>query len=390
MLRSAFDISSYNVPLLVQSIPGMLISLTGLYLTGATLTDATGDRELANIPIILEANCILSFKGNVELIFAMYLSSLSQSPFRSYRKYARYAFDNSSLVLAQSTIIGLTIGLLGILKGFLFGKAGIDFILGIIVSSMLSCLLTSIAFIAILLVSIEASLFLDIDPDNIILPSISSVGDFLNVKALIYFTRTFRGVSAEVSMSYISIMFLIIAVCIFVAFFSKRRLPLQSVEVLSVSYTISTLCGYVLETFSSRFKFLASVFPIFSGMSASIAFIYLHKIFTSTSNQTAHNSRQSYMTLMFTSLLMALIYLFVSSVIGPNYTILFSTLFVVSFVAQVLLLLKAVEYLIVHLDKHDGSDAGALALPILSSISDLLSTVFLLLIAFLLKVTGLK
>jgi solute carrier family 41 len=381
MIQSIFNISSYNVPLLVQSIPGMLISLPSLYLTGRALTDATENGRLAKVPIILEANCILSFKGNIELIFAMCLSSMSQSPLYDYRKYVRYAFDNSNLVLAQSTIIGFTIGLLGIAKSVLLEKSDVDFILGVVVGSMLSCLLTSIAFIAILVMAIEISQSLRVNPDNIILPSISSVGDFLNVRALIYFTEVFRGMPARVSLSYIFIMFLIVLICLFFAALSKRRLPLQSLGVLGVSYIISTVSGYVLETFNYRFKFLANVFPVFSGMSASIGFIYLHKIFTSISNQTPHNSRQSYITLLFISLLMGIVYLFASAVIGSGYGLLFGMLFVVSFTSQVLMLLKIVECLIVHLDKQDGSDTGVLALPVLGSISDFLSVAFLLAIA---------
>lgn len=384
MFSELFNPSSYNSQLLVQSIPGLLISLAGLILTGSTLNSANHDESLKDIPILLEANCILTFKGNVELIFAMYLSSMSQSPFFLYARYFRYVFDNSNLVLAQSATIGFIIGLIGIVKNLASGTSDMEVNLAILASSLISCTLTSVAFIILLVASIELSKYVNINPDNIILPAISSLGDYMSVKTLIHLTKQFKNLTVIASLTYILLMVSILSLCLCFAFMGKKRIPLQSPEVLLVTYTISTLGGYVLEMFRTRFPILASSFPVFGGVSVAIAFIYLHKIFTSINNRTAHNTRESYITLISTSVLMSTIYLSISMFIGLGYSYLFCVFFTVFFVVQVIVLLKTVGSLIVYLDKGEG-DTGVLTLPLITCISDILAIMSLLLIAFTLE-----
>lgn len=387
MFNELCDPASYNFPLLVQSIPGLLISLAGLVLTGTALNSATHDSKLQDVPILLEANCILTFKGNVELIFAMYLSSMSQSPFFLYRKYFRYVFDNSNLVLAQSAAIGFTIGVIGIGKNVISGISDTGLNLAILASSLISCTLTSVAFIILLIVSIELSKYMKINPDNIILPTISSLGDYINVKVLIHLTKQFKDMSIPSCLTYMFLMISILPFCLCFALISKKRIPLQSVEVLLITYAISTLSGYVLEVFHGRFSMLASSFPVFSGVSVSVAFIYLHRIFTSINNRTTHNSRESYITLVFTSVLMSIIYLVTSVMIGFEYSYLFCVLFTTFFICQVVILLKTVAGLIIHLDKGEG-DTGVLTLPLITSVSDILAIMFLLAIAFTLELSA--
>eukprot|EP00919_Chromeraceae_sp_WS-2016_P066610 GHVR01157577.1.p1 GENE.GHVR01157577.1~~GHVR01157577.1.p1 ORF type:complete len:248 (+),score=1.49 GHVR01157577.1:370-1113(+) len=245
MFNELFNPTSYNLQLLIQSIPGLLISLAGLVLTGSALNDANYDDSLKDIPILLEANCILTFKGNVELIFAMYLSSMSQSPFFLYGKYFRYVFDNSNLVLAQSAGIGLIIGGIGIVKNLMSGISDEKVNMAILASSLISCALTSIAFIILLIISIELSKYMNINPDNMILPTISSLGDYMSVKALIHLTKQFKDVSVPTSLTYIFLMVSILPFCLCFTFMSKKRIPFQSIEVLLVTYTISTLGGDV-------------------------------------------------------------------------------------------------------------------------------------------------
>ncbi|ADM11323.1 uncharacterized protein Eint_040320 [Encephalitozoon intestinalis ATCC 50506] len=389
MFGDLFNMSLYDSSLLIQSIPGLLISLSGLILMGSVLIDATDDPRLAGVPVILEANCILAFKGNIELTFAMYLSSMSQSPLFIYRRYFRYVFDNSSMVLAQSVAIGLVIGLIGMAGGILSGGLSEGLGLSILAGALVSCILTSILFIILLVISIELSKFMDINPDNIILPTISSFGDYTNVRSLVYFTKWFRDSSPSSCLSYIFLSISLMPLCLCFVLVSKKRIPLQPVEVLLATYGISTASGYVLETFSTRFPVLAPSFPVFGGMSVSIAFIYLHRIFTSINNRTIHNSRKSYITLVLASILMSLCYLGMAALMGILYSREFCVLFIISFVFQVTILLSGISLLVEYLDKKE-EDTGVLALPLISSISDLLSTGFLITICVILDLFDIK
>ncbi|AFN82803.1 hypothetical protein EROM_040340 [Encephalitozoon romaleae SJ-2008] len=389
MLGDLVNLSLYNTSLLLQSIPGLFISLSGLILAGSALIDATNDARLADVPIILETNCILSFKGNIEVIFAMYLSSMSHSPLFIYKNYFIYVFDNSNLVLAQSAIIGLTIGLVGIIGTTLSGELHTGLGLAIVTGSLVSCILTTILFIILLVISIEVSKILGINPDNIILPTISSFGDYMNVRSLIYFTKKFKDASIPSSLICIFLSISIIPLCLYFGLASKKRIPVQPVEVLTMTYLISTATGYVLEDFSARFPILAPSFPVFSGMSVSIAFIYLHKIFTSINNQTIHNSKESYITLVFISVLMSLTYLVIAILMGLQYSHEFCILFMIFFVFHVTILLRGISILVEYLDKKE-EDTGVMALPLIASISDVLSAGFLLVIVVFLDIFGIK
>lgn len=389
MLGDLVNLSLYNTSLLLQSIPGLFISLSGMILAGSALIDATNDARLADVPIILETNCILAFKGNIEVIFAMYLSSMSHSPLFVYKKYFIYVFDNSNLVLAQSAIIGFTIGLIGIIGVTLSGELHTSLGLSILTGSLVSCILTTVLFIVLLVISIEVSKFVGINPDNIILPTISSFGDYVNVRSLIYFTKKFKDVSIPSSLICIFLSISIIPLCLYFALDSKKRVPVQPVEVLAMTYAISTATGYILEDFSAKFPILAPSFPVFSGMSVSIAFIYLHKIFTSINNQTIHNSKESYITLIFVSVLMSLAYLVIAILMGLQYSREFCILFMIFFVSHVAILLRGISILVEYLDKKE-EDTGVMALPLIASISDVLSTGFLLVIVVFLDIFGIK
>ncbi|KHN69888.1 hypothetical protein M896_040830 [Ordospora colligata OC4] len=385
MINNISDLGFYSVPLLTQSIPGLLISLGGLIMTGSALAQASQNTSLDGIPILLQTNCILAFKGNIELIFALYLSSLSQSSVFSYKKYFRYIFDNSNLVIAQSAVIGLVIGLLGIISNLLIGETDTGINVVVLTASLISCIISSILFIMLLVTSIEASKLFEINPDNIILPTISSLGDYINVRTLIYLATWLKTIPIPSCLAYLLVSSSIIPFCLCFALISKKRLPLQSIEVLLTTYAISTISGYVLESFRKVFPILTPSFPVFSGMSVSIAFIYLHKIFTSINNQTVHNSKESHATLVLISILMSAIYLAASSIMGLNYPYCFYILFTLFFIVQVTILLKAVTFLIEYLDKYED-DTGVLALPLITSISDVLATIFLLTISVILLI----
>ncbi|AFM98083.1 hypothetical protein EHEL_040310 [Encephalitozoon hellem ATCC 50504] len=389
MFKDLVNLSSCNTSLLLQSVPGLLISLVGLIMTGSALIDATNDASLEDVPIILETNCILAFKGNTEVIFAMYLSSMSQSPLFMYKKYFGYVFVNSNLVLAQSAIIGLTIGLIGIIGVTLSGELHTELVMSMVTGSLVSCILTTAMFIVLLVISIEISKVMGINPDNIILPTISSFGDYMNVKSLMYFTKRFRGISIPLSLTYIFLSVSIVPLCLCFALSGKKRIPIQPIEVLVMTYVISTAIGYVLENFSVRFPILAPSFPVFSGMSVSIALIHLHKIFTSINNQTIHNSTESYITLTLVSLLMSLIYLVVAMLMGLQYSTEFCILFTISFVLHVTILLKGISILIEYLDKKE-EDTSVMALPFITSVSDVLSAGFLLAVVIVLDTFGVK
>lgn len=384
MLFDCMKIDLYDYPLLIQSTPSLVISLFGLLTTGRILERSIEDKNLEKYPLLLQSNCILNFKGNIELIYALYLSSMRQSPIFVFKKYARYAFDNANLVILQSIVIGITVGIIGVSKSVFTGGIQPQVLSTIIAASIVTCVSTSLMFIICLFLTIEISKKLNIDPDNVILPAISSLSDYFGIYFLIFFTNVFRRTPTDTALILILFLMFLVPICMIFTFQSQKRMPIQSIEILVFTYIISTTGGYILDTLSGKFKFIASSFPAYSGLAVSISFIYLHKIFSSTSNNTPHDSSQSFRTLLFSSFLMIVFYLFISIFLDGKKPIYYYVMFVTFFVLQVMLLLKLVEQIAEALERYEG-DVGVVSLPIITAFGDIISTASLLIIAFVIR-----
>jgi solute carrier family 41 len=370
-----------DINLLLESIPSLLISLIGLLTTGKVLEDGITDKKLLYYPLLLQTNCILNFKGNVELLFALYLSSMRQNSIITYSKYLRYVFDNANLVLIQSIIIGFTVGIIGISKCVFDGIFDMYILSNILTTSLITCVSTTILFILFLYLTIELSKQINVTPDNVILPTISSISDYLSIKFLIIYTKYFQKSSLPFMYLFCFLSLCLIPLCLFFICISKKRMPIQSIEVLAFTYILSTFGGYMLDHLSSKYQFLAASFPVYSGLAVAISFIYLHKIFTSINNNTEHDSRLSYLTLVITSFLMISFYIIITLFIEAKKSILFYFLFIILFVVQVIILLMMIESLAKFLQNLDG-DVGIVSLPIITALGDVISTVFLILVAF--------
>lgn len=85
---------------------------------------------------------------------------------------------------------------------------------------------------------------------------------------------------------------------------------------------------------------------------------------------------------------MSIAYLIIAPITGISYNLPFCILFTMFFILQVIILLKIVERLLMYLAKFEGVDNGVYSLPLITSISDLIGTIFLLIIALILKITN--
>ncbi|EOB11957.1 hypothetical protein NBO_616g0004 [Nosema bombycis CQ1] len=169
-------------------------------------------------------------------------------------------------------------------------------------------------------------------------------------------------------------------------FFSKKKMPIQTIEILMFTYLISTLGGYILDTLSVDYKFIASSFPVYSGLAVSIAFIYLHKTFTSSTNNTFHDIKRTFKSLIAASFFMITIYSILSMFLHGIMPLYYYIMFTILFVIQVILLLKLVEKLILSFGNYH-EDIGVISLPIITACGDIISTVCLLLLALMVKMS---
>lgn len=376
----------YDCSLLLQSTPSLFISLISLLITGDILENTVKDIDLEDYHLLLQSNCILNFKGNIELIYALYISSMRQSRIFMFKKYVRYAFDNANILMLQSIVIGLSVGSIGASKSIFVNGVNPKVLSTIMTSSLITCISTTFMFIICLFVTIEISKKSNIDPENVLLPMISSLSDFLSIYFLVFFTKYFRNISIEVSLFLVLMSLVFVPICMTFTFFSKKKMPIQTIEILMFTYLISTLGGYILDTLSVDYKFIASSFPVYSGLAVSIAFIYLHKTFTSSTNNTFHDIKRTFKSLIAASFFMITIYSILSMFLHGIMPLYYYIMFTILFVIQVILLLKLVEKLILSFGNYH-EDIGVISLPIITACGDIISTVCLLLLALMVKMS---
>ncbi|EJW02737.1 hypothetical protein EDEG_02858 [Edhazardia aedis USNM 41457] len=371
-LRKNIDLN-----MIVQSIPSLIISLIGLTLSGRKL-DIEQMQEFANkFPILLLSNCMLTFKGNAELIFAMHLSSFSQIKNLNSMHYIRYAFDNSCLVLAQSIVIGLSVGILGFARNVILNVYDIQFLSHIAFICLFSAFLSSLAIITMLIPSVLIAVRIGANPDNIVLPVISSFGDFLDILILIYSIKKFQYMDTIYSNLWTISILLLLPILVYISVASEYRVPIQSFYILVITYVLSTTSSYMVQFLSKKHLLLASSTPIFCGLTGSITYIYLNKRITSMQNLTPHNRKRSYLTLIFTSIIITCITIGMLPLIGIHTKKTFGMLFIFGFIVSVCFLMRIVE-VILKFYTEDATNVGVVSLPLITSISDFIGSLILI------------
>ncbi|TBU09867.1 hypothetical protein CWI39_0027p0040 [Hamiltosporidium magnivora] len=371
------DNTTYGSSIYIQSLPSLFISLVGLALAGNCLDKALKTSSIQYYPILLISNCILNFKGNAELIYALHISSLSNSTSCSLKKYIRYSFDNSCLLLSQSIIIGLTVGLIGIAKNIFSYPLVFKNLIRILPICLVSCTLSTAFIVVLLIVAIGITKKCNINPDNVVLPTISSFEEYLAVYSLTFFTSRFNNLDLVSCYVIILIMIVILPLPIYLSIISTYRIPLQSFEILLTTYILSSISGIAVQFFSKKHNVLASTIPVFCGLTCSISYIYLSKTVTSLQYERPHNRKQSFVSLIVISLVSSIFYVTLSYFVLIRYSTAFMVLFVVFFVVDVCLLLRMVECAASRLNQRE---LGVFTLALLTSSSDFLGSILLIFI----------
>ncbi|KRH93255.1 Mg2+ Transporter-E (MgtE) Family, partial [Pseudoloma neurophilia] len=117
--------STFSKSILIESIPSLLISFIGFTIAGNLLEQSKNDTIFLIYPLLLVSTCILSFKGNIELIFAMHLSSISNTT-NLIIEYGQFIINNACMVVVQSILIGISVGVVGVSSLILTGPTLID------------------------------------------------------------------------------------------------------------------------------------------------------------------------------------------------------------------------------------------------------------------------
>lgn len=374
--------SSFDSSVVSQSFLSISITLFGMLFTGFLFKNAVSHKSLQHFPFVLLSSAILGFKGNIELGYVMHLSTL-RVPI-TFSNFKRIAVANSCLIMVESFTVGVFSGLLGVFEIFFDKNNTIQLYSAIILSSVLTCFLSTAIFTLFFIFSLELAVYFSMDPENFLMPLLNAINDVLVVKLLLIFAK---GIQKLPMADHLWIFFLVviaIGVCFYLIFISESLLPIQSVETIALTLGLNIISGFVLEKSSAMFPMVAPAFPVFTGMSTSIALIYLHKKFAIVENQRMIVPSSTNNSLILISLFTSITYICIVRTTYVEYTREFSFCFIFMFTIQVILLLKVVEYMI-KLMKIQDKSISSNTVPLISSISDFTGSLALVLISVLLS-----
>ena len=158
-------------------ILGMVEAVGGLFLSGSGVQRIPG--------LITVVPALISLRGNISGSFASRMGSLAhlgifdpRHPFRSSREGIKAA-------VFMSLSFSVFAGLLGAGATYLTGA--VPDIPGILTIILLTAVFSSIILSSLAVLSVAFSFRHSIDPDNVVVPLISTVGDLLSILIMAFF-----------------------------------------------------------------------------------------------------------------------------------------------------------------------------------------------------------
>ncbi|KAH9385562.1 solute carrier family 41 [Nematocida major] len=305
-----------------ELMPSLLISLCGLFLMSTTLQKHLTGEYIRPMHYMFILNSMLCFKNNIELNYADMMSSTIKKA-RMHRNRVstisliEYIFDSGLQMFFVSMLFSLLIGVFANYKNifelFLWdsAKKNTVLILSSVTAAFFSAACSCISTLVCVVFCIFISISFKFDTDNIILPIIASMADYVCTISLIYFSEN---IFIEASKKYPSVLSesftpsskfyhrIFITNCILVFFivailgmlYSHVRknctLRLFSPWSLFGSFSVTVLAGYLINTVTGDNPWLGCIIPLFNGVAGSIVLIYVGKVTTFATTKDALGS----------------------------------------------------------------------------------------------------
>lgn len=370
--------SMFNMNILIHSFTSIAITLSGMIITSLLFEYAIKQKEVHHIPFVLLSSIILGFKGNVELGYAMHLSTLRR--YSTTRRFWKIALVNSCLLVVESFGVGVLSGIIGIIYVSVDERKNLKNALSVSAVSIIACFISTLIFIGVFLITLEIVTCISADPENILLPILNVVNDILVVKFLLLFSRSFHRSHIKIHMLIILTTSVIVGICSIYLLAAENLLPLQNIEVAIFTLSFNIFAGFVLERASNLSPMVPPAFPVFTGMSTSITLIYLHHLFTASFNDSRAIPKYLRGSLGLISLLTVMLYLSIARATYVPYSVSFALSFIVMFILQVMLLMETARW-ITKLAKNRNMNISSNVIPIMTAISDFTGSVILMLIS---------
>ncbi|EIJ88521.1 solute carrier family 41 [Nematocida parisii] len=305
-----------------ELMPSLSISLCGLFLMTMTLHAHLGEEYIKPMHYLFILNSMLCFKNNIELNYADLMSStvkrsrLNRTPMSTI-SLIEYVFDSGLnmffVSIGFSILIGICSNYKNILEILLINdiQKNLLFIISTSATAFFAGACSCICTFMCVVFCIFISICFNFDSDNILLPIIASLSDYVCTISLIYFSES---IYVQISKAYPAIIgntsiFLpkfyyqvfitnsvligLIVMLLRVLYTQVEHMPklkLFGSWSLGLAFIITMVAGHLINTLSLFNPWMGCVIPLFNGIAGSVILIYVGKVTTYISAQEGEDS----------------------------------------------------------------------------------------------------
>ncbi|KAI7825388.1 hypothetical protein BC939DRAFT_448709 [Gamsiella multidivaricata] len=370
----------------MQASTTLVIAVSGLICAGWLLDEVQHwDVFIEISELIILIPILLNLKGNLEMNLASRLSTASNMGLLDSIA-TRNAFIKGNLALLQ--LQSLTVGSIAGLFSFALGMVvhpttnNLEEIALMISSSMLCASISSFVLGSFMCALVLICRHYRVNPDNIACPLASSFGDLVTLMIL-------SGIAVflqEYIQTPLCLMVLLAQLALIPVWLYYVRRNKYVSEVVKEGWgpvfsamVIASTAGLTLERYINQFPGMAMISPVLNGLTGNIGSIYASRISTALHANTTENYRATEKTLFLVHIPIEILFLAVISLLGLG-DVQWSAGVVFGYAAVSLTLVVIALVLaksITRLFWRWGYDPDNYALPILTSLIDVLGTALL-------------
>lgn len=372
--------------LLMQASTTLIFAVSGLICAGWLLDVIQHWQVFIDISeLIILIPILLNLKGNLEMNLASRLSTAANLGLLD-QKASRNAFikGNLGLLQLQSLAVGSVAGLFSFGLGVVVHPTTNNFneIALMITASMLCAALSSFVLGGFMCGLVLVCRRYRINPDNIACPLASSFGDLVTL-VILAAVSVFLQKYINSPLSVLMLVMLLALIPVWVIYVRKNKYVCEVAKEgwgpVFAAMVIASTAGLVLERYINEFPGMALISPVLNGLTGNIGSIYASRISTSLHAGIKENYRETERTLFLVHIPVQTVFLTVIALLGLGH-VQWTVMVVMGYWAVALCLVVislAMARWITHLFWNRGYDPDNYALPILTSLLDVIGTVLL-------------
>ncbi|KAG0040960.1 hypothetical protein BGZ82_005511 [Podila clonocystis] len=384
--QGAQVVSGSEGHLWMQASTTLVIAVSGLICAGWLLDAVQHWQVFIEISeLIILIPILLNLKGNLEMNLASRLSTASNMGLLD-SPATRIAFikGNLALLQLQSLTVGSVAGLFAFVLGMIVHPTTNDLseIAIMITSSMLCASVSSFVLGSFMCALVLICRHYKVNPDNIACPLASSFGDLVTLVILSGFA-VFLAKYIDTPLSEILLVVLLMLIPVWLYYVRRNKFVSEVVKEgwgpVFAAMVIASTAGLTLERYINKFPGMAMISPVLNGLTGNIGSIYASRISTALHANIEEAYRSTEKTLFLVHIPIEIMFLAVVGILKLG-DVQWSVSVVVGY-AIVSLTLVVIALLlakwITRLFWKWGYDPDNYALPILTSLIDVLGTALL-------------